>query len=90
MLKIKTFFASIILAILVMGCNKSSGRYETRLPVRFTPLDVGDIKPEGWLRDWAEDAANGITGHLDEYEQVLPTDGWDAISQPARAMATAN
>ncbi len=75
MLKIKTFFASIILAILVMGCNKSSGRYETRLPVRFTPLDVGDIKPEGWLRDWAEDAANGITGHLDEYEQVFAY-GW--------------
>ncbi len=75
MLKIKTFFASIILVILVMGCNKGSGRYETRLPVRFTPLDVGAIKPEGWLRDWAEDAANGITGHLDEYEQVFAY-GW--------------
>ena len=75
MLKIKTFAASIILVIFVMGCNKSSGSYETRLPVRFTPLEVGTIKPEGWLRDWAEDAANGITGHLDEYEQVFAY-GW--------------
>ena len=42
---------------------------------QFIPLDIGQIKPEGWLRDWAEDAANGITGHLDEYEPVFEY-GW--------------
>ncbi len=38
---------------------------------RFVPLEVGEIRPEGWLRDWAEYAAHGVTGHLDEYEDVF-------------------
>ena len=42
---------------------------------RFIPLDLGQVKPEGWLKDWAQDAANGITGHLDEYEKVFEY-GW--------------
>ncbi|MGP8238785.1 MAG: beta-L-arabinofuranosidase domain-containing protein [Limisphaerales bacterium] len=33
----------------------------------FLPLPPGAVSPEGWLRDWALDAASGITGHLDEY-----------------------
>jgi len=30
-------------------------------------LPAGAIEPRGWLRSWAERAASGITGHLDEY-----------------------
>lgn len=70
MLKIRTLVFGMLLA--VAAC---SGRVENRAPVRFTPLDVGTIKPEGWIKDWAEDAANGISGHLDEYEQVFEY-GW--------------
>lgn len=33
----------------------------------FIPLSPGAVKPEGWIKDWAVDAANGITGHLDEW-----------------------
>jgi len=33
----------------------------------FTPLAPGAVAPRGWILDWAKDAANGITGHLDEY-----------------------
>ena len=33
----------------------------------FVPLPPGAVSPQGWLRDWAIDSANGITGHLDEY-----------------------
>ena len=54
------------------ACTRTGG---VQAPVCFTPLEVGQIKPEGWLRNWAEDAANGITGHLDEYEQVFEY-GW--------------
>jgi uncharacterized protein len=36
----------------------------------FVPLPPGAVTPQGWLRDWAVDAANGITGHLDEYSTV--------------------
>ena len=38
--------------------------------VHFVPLEIGEIRPTGWLLDWAKDAAAGITGHLDEYEPV--------------------
>lgn len=33
----------------------------------FFPLQAGAVTPRGWLLDWATSAANGITGHLDEY-----------------------
>jgi uncharacterized protein len=37
----------------------------------FVPLPPGAVSPKGWLRDWALDAANGITGHLDEYSATF-------------------
>jgi uncharacterized protein len=44
----------------------------------FIPLPIGDVQPTGWLRDWAEAAANGITGHLDEYSPVFK-DAWRGV-----------
>ena len=44
----------------------------------LTPLPPGAIEPAGWLRDWAQAAANGITGHLDEYHAVF-ADAWKGI-----------
>lgn len=44
----------------------------------FVPLEIGEITPQGWLHQWAVKAANGITGHLDEYEDVYKY-GWKGI-----------
>jgi hypothetical protein len=44
----------------------------------FIPLPAGDVRPEGWLRDWAEAAANGITGHLDERTPTFGM-GWKGV-----------
>jgi hypothetical protein len=41
----------------------------------FLPLPIGAVEPQGWLRDWAKCARNGITGHLDEWNPVF-ADGW--------------
>ena len=71
MLRIRTLAATALILALA-ACSRTA---RVQAPVHFTPLDVGQIQPEGWLRDWAEDAANGITGHLDEYEQVFAY-GW--------------
>ena len=38
-----------------------------RVKPAFVPLPPGAVLPQGWLKDWSLDAANGITGHLDEY-----------------------
>lgn len=41
----------------------------------FNPFDVGEIKPEGWLKEWAQTAAKGMTLTLsDNYFPFNP--GW--------------
>ena len=44
----------------------------------FMLLPPGAVEPEGWLRDWAESAANGITGHLDEHHAVFG-EAWKGV-----------
>jgi uncharacterized protein len=63
------------------------GRYKTNAvqTPAFIPLEIGEIKPEGWLLDWAETAANGITGHLDEYVDVYKY-GWKGFGFQARGV----
>jgi hypothetical protein len=43
------------------------------LPVEaaLIPLPLGAVEPDGWLRDWAIAARDGITGHLDEYHPTF-------------------
>jgi hypothetical protein len=50
----------------------------------FLPLPPGAVRPTGWLRDWAEDAAHGITGHLDERHPTF-RDGWKGRPIPLDA-----
>jgi hypothetical protein len=44
----------------------------------FLPLPIGAVQPQGWLRDWALSARQGITGHLDERHATF-ADGWKGI-----------
>ena len=44
---------------------------EAKVAPRFLPLAPGAVAPEGWLKDWAQSAARGITGHLDEYSKTF-------------------
>jgi hypothetical protein len=44
----------------------------------FLPLPIGAVQPQGWLRDWAQSACQGITGHLDERHPTF-ADGWKGI-----------
>jgi len=44
-------------------------------PPVFIPLPLGEVKPAGWLRDWCQDAANGIAGHADELDPLF-NKGW--------------
>lgn len=54
-----------------------------RIQESFQPLEVGEIRPEGWLRDWAETAARGITGSLDETGWPF-TKGWGDARIPMK------
>lgn len=55
----------------------------------FIPLEIGEIAPKGWLLDWANSAANGITGHLDEYVDVFKH-GWKGFGFKARGVNEAD
>ncbi|MDR1339415.1 MAG: hypothetical protein LBK58_05110 [Prevotellaceae bacterium] len=37
----------------------------------FIPLPAGAVQPQGWIKDWAGEAAAGITGHLDEWSPTF-------------------
>ena len=45
------------------------------LAPEYVPFSLGAIKPEGWLKSWADMAAEGITGHLDEVNDTFGK-GW--------------
>lgn len=75
---ILTLLAAAPLCILLgyRGVGASAPRAaQPKVALAFTQLPLGSVEPRGWLRDWAQAAREGITGHLDE---VHPTfaDGW--------------
>jgi uncharacterized protein len=45
----------------------------------LTPLPLGRVEPRGWLRDWAVTMRNGITGYLDERNEVFEN-GWKGVA----------
>ena len=51
---------------------------EPAVKTAFLPLPPGAVEPAGWLRDWAQAARDGITGHLDEWHRTFG-DGWKGI-----------
>lgn len=44
-------------------------------PPAFEPLPLGAVRPTGWLRDWCQTAARGITGNADKISPVIGK-GW--------------
>ena len=85
------FVSSLLLIFLFNSCSENKENHnqlsEDLTPdLAYSTLEVGAIKPEGWLLDWANSAANGITGHLDERATVFEK-GWSGESFEARGVA---
>ena len=53
-------------------------KVEPTIKPAFLPLPPGAVEPAGWLRDWAQAARDGITGHLDEWHPTF-AGGWKGI-----------
>ena len=53
--------------------------FEPKVKSAFLPLPPGAVEPSGWLRDWAQAAREGITGHLDEWHPTF-ADGWKGLA----------
>ncbi|MHB8972049.1 MAG: beta-L-arabinofuranosidase domain-containing protein [Pirellulaceae bacterium] len=48
---------------------------EPEVRLSLLRLPPGAVEPTGWLRDWAQAARDGITGHLDQWHPTF-ADGW--------------
>ena len=59
---------------------------EPLVPFALAQLRPGAVEPSGWLRDWAQAARAGITGHLDERHPTF-ADGWKGIPVKANGAA---
>ena len=74
--------AGLMLSALPLRGEATNSLYlANRAPLvekHYMELPIGDVKPEGWLKDQMERMANGMTGHLDElYEPVMgKRNGW--------------
>ena len=87
-----------LIAIVLLSCTQKPEAEITGTIVKnssglmvspvFFPLKPGAVSPEGWIRDWAKNAANGITGHLDEYSPTFG-EAWKGYGFKAMG-ATAN
>jgi hypothetical protein len=69
----------LLLSVATLSGQETPANYSRAVasPVRpaFLPLPPGAVEPSGWLRDWALEARDGITGHLDERHATF-ADGW--------------
>ena len=56
------------------GADKTRGKLP---PQAFQPLELGEVKPAGWLERQLRVQADGLTGHLGEtWAYVGPNSGW--------------
>ena len=91
----KTLIFSLLLSFFLSGCQselkegQENGIYNSahklKDNMKFLPLKPGAIKPEGWLNDWAQKAASGITGHLDQHATTFEK-GWSGETFEARGV----
>ena len=42
----------------------------------FSPLPLGEIRPDGWLKRQLRIQADGLSGHLDEFWPDVADSGW--------------
>ena len=85
----KSLIFALLLSFFLSGCQsqmkegQENGIYKSahnlKDNMKFLPLKPGAVKPEGWLNDWAQKAATGITGHLDQHSKTFEK-GWSGES----------
>lgn len=71
---------SILTALLCVATCMAQPAVQT-VKQAYMPFDVGEIKPTGWLHDWAGMAARGLTKNLGE-DFTEFVQGWETADAP--------
>lgn len=77
----RTAFAALAFTLLAFKPDaprsEKTGQDHPYVKPRYTPVALGAIQPQGWLKDQLETMLAGTTGHLDEvYWKVKNDNGW--------------
>ena len=79
-MKTKLFFSIILLSSFALTTQLKSQEAKEAEPKAFAPFNVGEIKPTGWLHDWAGMAARGLTKTLGEdFTEFVK--GWESAGE---------
>ncbi len=58
--KLQTFVVSTLMACSLPSVAQDQISAKAN-PKAYAPFELGELKPEGWLKEWAQKAANGMT-----------------------------
>lgn len=73
-MRVPLFFIFSVLMLSAVDAQVKSAKYTPRV---YAQLNIGEIKPKGWLLDQLRTTAENSTGHLDEtHEKIRKDNGW--------------
>ncbi len=73
----KQFYVALVGSFMAWGLSASAQIANSAKlnPKAYAPFELGELKPEGWLKDWAQRAAKGMTKTMGEdYTEFVK--GW--------------
>ena len=80
----KTKISAILLGALMMCGSTASAQSVAAAkadPKAYAPFELGELKPEGWLKEWAQRAAKGMTKNIGiNYTEFAK--GWTSAEEP--------
>ena len=77
-------FGTILAAALAAascGAVAPARTHAFKNPAKMEMLRPGEVKPQGWLRDWCVTARNGYISRMDEIDQAFPR-AWNRDFHP--------
>ena len=78
--KLILLFAAVA-AVACVQANVPKRTLAFKSPAKMEMLRPGEVKPQGWLRDWCVTARNGYISRMDEIDQAFPR-AWNRDFHP--------
>ena len=76
-----TILAATVAAVACTHAAVPTRTHAFKSPAKMEMLRPGEVKPQGWLRDWCVTARNGYISRMDEIDQAFPR-AWNRDFHP--------
>ena len=74
-------FLAAAAAVACVQADVPKRTHAFKTPAKMEMLRPGEVKPQGWLRDWCVTARNGYISRMDEIDQAFPR-AWNRDFHP--------